>query len=214
MNIYPICYFPPVPWFVAARRESVVRLEVCQHFRKQQYTNRAFIRVPNRVFPLTIPVERRGDKVAIRDKKISYAENWPDNHWRTIQNAYKHAPYFAYYESEIRNFYSRKPLFLPDLLTDSLHLSFKMTGLEIPFEFTEAYHPPETYHHDYRQAFDPGLHTLPPWFTAIPYVQLFEGFVPGLSILDLALNLGPESRLLLDRSYLAAGENPEGSKIP
>lgn len=201
MNIYPICYFPPVTWFAAAIREKNIALEVCQHFRKQQYTNRTFIRVANRTLPLTIPVERRGDKVPIRDKKISQAEAWAGNHWRTLENAYRNAPYFEFYEDKLANFYKQEFLYLTDLLSASLELSKEMLGIELNAEYSTAYFPPAHYDRDFRHTFDPSLQTLPEWFVVSPYTQVFEGFVPGLSVLDLVFNLGPESRLFLRHSY-------------
>ncbi|MEZ4774850.1 MAG: WbqC family protein [Bacteroidia bacterium] len=201
MNIYPICYFPPVSWFAAAIREKNLTVEVWQHFRKQQYTNRAFIRVANRTLPLTIPVERRGDKVPIREKKISQAEPWAGNHWRTLVNAYRNAPYFEFYESRLEKFFQQEFIYLTDLLTASLDLSQEILGIELNISYTEAYFPEAHYGRDFRQSFDPSLQTLPEWFLVVPYTQVFDGFVPGLSILDMAFNLGPESRLFLRQSY-------------
>ncbi|MDX2246118.1 MAG: WbqC family protein [Bacteroidia bacterium] len=201
MNIYPIAYFPPIPWFAAAIQEESVVIEVCQHFRKQQYTNRAFIRVANRTLPLTIPVERRGDKVPILLKKVSQAEPWAGNHWRTLVNAYKNAPYFEFYADQMEGFFQQDFHSLMEVLEKSLMLSEEMLGLQLNRRFSEEYFPSGHYDQDFRRGFDPSLQKLPEWFIGTPYTQVFEGFVPGLSILDLILNKGPESRLFLRESY-------------
>ena len=201
--VFPLCYFPPVPWWAAALRESHIWLEAAQHFRKQQYTNRMRVKVSNQVLPLSIPIERRGAKVPIRDKKISYAEDWPRQHWRTLCSAYGASPYFEFYRDELQALYEKRPVFLLDLLLPALHWQQKTLGLSLEWELTRAYRGPATYGRDYRTAFDPGLAKLPPWFREQAYPQVFGEFVAGLSILDLLCNEGPNSKLILSRSFRA-----------
>ena len=200
MNIFPVGYFPPLPWFAAAIHEKHLLLEVNQFFRKQQITNRMHIRVANRVLPLTIPIQRRGAKVIIRHKRISYAENWPDHHWKSLQSAYANSPYFDYYRDELHRLYDSKPELLIDFLKKSIEWSCRVLGVEKVMKESAQYHPASYYQHDFRQDFDPGRKKLPEWFISKSYPQVFEGFEAGLSILDLLFNQGPESRKLLTES--------------
>ena len=203
MNIYPIGYFPSIPWYTAAIQEESVLLEVSQYFRKQQITNRMHIRVANRVFPLTIPIKRRGAKVRINEKQISYAEDWPAHHWKSLKSAYANSPYFEYYAYELNQLYEEKPVSLLDFLKSCLEWSFTQLGVETHLEFTEEYQEASHYDTDFRTAIDPRNKVLPNWFYPHRYTQVFEGFELGLSILDLLFNLGPESTQFLRRSKRA-----------
>ena len=159
------------------------------------------IRASNRVLPLTIPIQRRGQRMPIRDKKISYAENWQKQHWGSLQAAFRNSPYFEYYEDQLSLFYQRKYEFLLDLNLAILEVIWQWLGLEGKIRFSQEYFPTTHYQLDLRLAFDPSGKTIPDWFRAVPYTQVFEGFVPGLSILDLLCNLGPESRKILQMGW-------------
>ena len=202
MTIFPIAYFPPIPWFAAAIREKDIILEVCQHFRKQQYTNRMQIKGPNRIMPLTVPVGRKGAKLPIKEKKISYSENWQRQHWRSLIAAYKGSPYFEFYDHKMEPLFAQEFESLIDLNVATIKTCLDILGIEIEMSFSRSFEESETYNQDFRNDFDPSLKTLPDWFNTIPYVQVFDGFTPGLSILDLIFNLGPESRLLLKKSFI------------
>lgn len=198
-TVFPLCYFPPIPWFVAALRHGQVWLDAGQPYRKQQYSSRAFIQVANRTLPLTIPVERRSARAPLRDKAISFAEDWAGQHWRSLRTAYRNSPYFTYYEDRLAPLFHAPEAQLAahnrrclQVVLDLLHLDLDLGDLP-----GEAPAPAA----DYRQAFDPSLRTLPPWFDPQPYGQVFEPFVPGLSILDLLCNLGPESSTYLRATW-------------
>jgi len=197
VKILPICYFPPVHWYAALIREKKVFLEVCQHYRKQQLTSRTHIRVSNRVLPLTIPVRRRGAKIPVKDKKISFGENWQLQHWRSLKTAYRNSPYFEYYAEEIHQSLMHKEEGLMEYLLIQLDLLNRMLSLDVQFELTKAYEEEDKFQRDLRGDFDPSLKKLPNWFYPVPYPQVFQGFEAGLSILDLLFNMGPEARIVL-----------------
>lgn len=197
MTVFPLQYFPPIPWFVAAQRETTLRLEVSQHYRKQRYTNRMRIRAANRVLPLIIPLERTGSKTAIADKRISYQDGWHKQHWKSIESAYRAAPYFEYYETRLRPFYQGTETSLLTFHLEALRWILELLQLDPEIQLSESYSPPDSYQTDYRNVFDPTGAHLPTWFQPLPYPQVFEGFVPGLTILDLIFNEGPNARLLL-----------------
>ncbi|MEO1418969.1 MAG: WbqC family protein [Bacteroidota bacterium] len=193
MKVFPICYFPPVHWCAAAIHESVMALEVCQHYRKQQYTSRTHIRVANRVLPLTLPVERRGAKVPIQDKHITFQDNWPHQHWASLVSAYRNSPYFEYYEDELRPFFEKpETQLVPHLLNITVKL-WELMQLSADFRLTQAFLPSDTYTQDLRQTFDASRRSYPEAFVVEPYTQVFEPFESGLSILDVLFNLGPET---------------------
>ena len=159
-----------------------------------------YVKLANQVYPLTIPIERRGAKVSLKEKRISYREAWQRQHWNSLVSAYQNSPYFEYYEQEIKLCLDQAPAFLLDLHLDLLSLLLKWVGWEGEIVLSDAYHESEFYEVDLRKSFDPRLQKLPNWFIPIPYPQVFEGFDPGLSILDLLFNEGPATRTLLLQS--------------
>jgi len=198
MIVLPIAYFPPIPWYSATWEEESILLEIHQHYRKQQYSNRMIIRSANRPLPLSIPVTRRGSRMPIKDKKISYQENWQKQHWQSLVSAYRNSPYFLFYEDELQKLYNQKPVYLLDFL--ELCLGFVQKKLQLPahWTYTTEYFPSESYKGtDYREDFKPGGLVVPEWFTVKPYPQVFEGFVGGLSILDLLFTEGPEGKRII-----------------
>lgn len=200
MKILPVCYFPPVHWYAALLAEKAVILEVCQHYRKQQLTSRTWIKVANRSLPLTIPVRRRGAKVAIRDKKISFDENWQLHHWRSLESAYRNSPYFEFYGEEIRESLMIQEDNLLNFVMRQTHLIRKLLGIETEILLSKQYLESESEQKDLRGDFPSGMNGLPKWFREIPYPQVFGEFQAGLSILDLLFNLGPESKVILLKS--------------
>ena len=45
---------------------------------------------------------------------ISYDQNWPLQHWRSIVSAYNRSPYFEYYQSSLEAFFQSQPIRLVD----------------------------------------------------------------------------------------------------
>lgn len=198
--VFPTCYFGPVHWYAAAIHEQKFVLEACQHYRKQTYGSRTYIKTANNLIPLVIPVGRKGLHTPIKDKRISYQEKWRQNHWRSLHTAYKNSPYFEYYSDTLEVFYQKKIEFLIDLQIESLHLINQALNLGLHLSTSQSYLETE-YTKDYRQDFDGKLNKFPSWFTPAPYPQVFEGFSPGISILDLLFNEGPASTIILRDSF-------------
>lgn len=200
-GILPLCYFPPVSWWAAALAlRGPLLLEAWQPYQKQQLSSRAHIRTANRVLPLTVLVARRDSHAPLALKQVSFAENWPRQHWRTLETAYRNAPYFEYYADGLRALLEAPPEQLADLLMATVSLAGAWLREDFQWQLTAQRLPPGAVQPDLRTAFDPSLRSLPPWFRAEPYAQVFGGFSPGLSILDLVFNLGPEAPAWLRRA--------------
>ncbi len=203
MTIFPLCYFAPIPWYAAALQAENIGIEVAEHYAKQQYTNRLWIKTTNGDLPLIIPVLRTGERKAIRDKRISYESLWQKNHWKSLETAYRSSPYFEYYEDKFAVFYEKKYEFLIDFTLEIQAICFQLLQIETPVQQIETYEKPGFYAQDYRAAFDASRHQQPEWFVPVPYTQVFEGFSAGLSIFDLLCNEGPHSRDILKKSVLS-----------
>ncbi len=202
MTIFPTCYFAPIAWYAAALRTETLYIETAEHYRKQQYSNRMWIKTANGVLSLVVPVERTGERKAIRDKKIAYHTTWQKTHWKSLETAYRSSPYFEYYEDKFRCFYEKKHDFLLDFNMEIQNLCLNLLQIEKKIETISVYEKEGFYDTDYRNSFDASLLTEPHWFKAAPYTQVFEGFHANLSIFDLLCNEGPNGKAILVNSLL------------
>lgn len=137
----------------------------------------------------------------MKEKRISYQEDWQRQHWNSLIAGYKNSPYFDYYADELKVCLDAQFDLLMDLHLALLKVLMNWLGWEGSINLTEEYLPSDHYSHDFRAAFDPSLKRLPDWFVPVQYPQVFEGFQAGLSILDLLFNEGPAARTLLLTSY-------------
>lgn len=201
IKVFPICYFPPVHWYAAATRHQEIQLEVWQPYRKQRFTSRMHILASNRVLPLTLPIERRNTRASIKDKKISYAEAWQRQHWRSLQASYQNSPFFEYYEDRIRPLFSHRYEWLVDLLMATTEATNAMLGWDGTVSMTKALTPEGEGIIDFRKDFDASRRVWPTWFMPTPYPQVFSGFHPGLSCLDLLFNEGPQAMAVLNTCF-------------
>jgi hypothetical protein len=75
-------------------------------YTKNDWRNRNRIKTANGVQWLTIPtgsaIDRRICDVRLTDRR------WPQVHWKTLRQAYSHAPHFARYEPFLRDVYERR----------------------------------------------------------------------------------------------------------
>ena len=199
--ILPTAYLPPVQWFVCLMNARKVLIEQYETYPKQTYRNRCEIASANGKLALTIPVVKvNGNHTKTNKIAISDAENWQILHWRALEAAYANSPYFLYYRDELEPFYTGKFNNLLDFDLELIRLILQLTGIEKTLEMTASFelHPAEAL--DLRHIITPKKpFTL---FTLPVYYQVFEdrnGFLPGMSIIDLLFNSGPETRDVLGR---------------
>ena len=199
-------YFGPVQWYQKLYRADDVQIEACESFQKQTYRNRCLIATTQGVQALTVPVRIEGSSL-ITNSRISDHGNWRHLHWNALKSAYGESPFFEYYEDDLR------PFFLPDweFLFDfneairqkmcellDIHPNVHYTeSFTSPLDISRTSHlVPRTSHLDFRDAIQPKHPAPDPHFTPRPYYQVYRqkhGFLPNLSILDLLMNMGPES---------------------
>lgn len=192
--IFSTAYLPPVAYFQKIKEASVACIEKHEHYIKQSYRNRCNVMGANGVLSLSIPVINVHDKEIITDTKISYAENWQQQHWRTIESAYRNSPYFIYYADGLKPFYQKKHTFLFDFNAELLQLLIHSFKLSIEIKFTETFNK-ENFPEDYRYSIHPKKEINEADFK--PYSQLFSEkfpFVPNLSSIDLLFNVGPYAK--------------------
>lgn len=201
-------YLAPISYYSKLLAYEAVYVEQHDHYTKQTFRNRCNIVGPGGILPLSIPtVKPESLKCAMKDIRISDHGNWRHLHWNAIESAYNNTPFFEYYKDDFAPFYEKKYAFLFDfnerlrqLICELMDLTpnvkytteYKTEFAEGEFDFREIIHPKKDFTTD-----DPG-------FVSVPYYQVFEtrhGFLPNLSIIDLLFNMGPESLLVLQKSF-------------
>ncbi len=195
--VLPLFYFGPISYFTFLKQnlETELLFEINENFIKQSYRNRCYILGSNKKLCLTIPIQRKDSTRILKDTKISYDFDWKKQHLKSIDSAYKSAPYYEYYEDSINLLYHKNEVFLIDFLLSTFHWTLEKLQLNIAINKTEKFTINSNIQ-DLRSSFHAKQKTE--FENEIiknnkEYYQLFRGesdFVENLSILDLLLNCG------------------------
>lgn len=195
-------YFGPIQWYQKLYRAERVEIEQWESFQKQTYRNRCLIATTNGVQTLTVPVEH-GDSMLIKDIRLSDHGNWRHLHWNALQSAYGESPFFEYYQDDIRPFYDKHWTYLLDFNESIRQKMCELLDIQPNVSYTKEFVPEESLpasHSSlltsYRTAITPKHPAPDPDFQSKRYYQVYEqkhGFLSNLSILDLLMNMGPES---------------------
>src|SRR5271170_3269889 len=96
-------YLPSLEYFCALLPFENIILEKYEHFVKQTYRNRCYINTAHGKKILTVPLVERHEKILTKDIKVERGKRWRSSHWRTIESAYRKAPFFDFYSTELKN---------------------------------------------------------------------------------------------------------------
>jgi len=204
--IIELHYLPSIAYFSSLCSVEKIIIEKHEHFVKQSYRNRCHILTVQGVERLVIPLtsksarmnrsDRHG-KVLITDVRIDCTQKWLNNHWRTIESAYRNAPFFEFYADDLHKILFRQHTFLYDLNFELLTICLKWLKLDVTLQESMAYEKiPADGVLDMRNV----IHAKKPeqyaiYFQPIAYPQVFGNtFAEGLSLVDLVFCEGPESR--------------------
>jgi len=198
--ILPAFYLPPVSYFSAIQSDSMpILLEQHEHYPKQTYRTRASIYSANGKLDLIVPVQHGSHgHTRMKDVQISYDWDWQRLHWMSLQTAYRSSAYFEYYEDDFAPFYQQRYERLFDYNAAQLELLLRLLKIEREIAHTASYREDYPSEKDLRQSIHPKK--TADAIGCKPYYQVFEskhGFIPGLSIVDLLFNHGPQSKAYL-----------------
>ncbi len=192
MLLLSTAYFPPIEYFAHIAEYSVVFMEGCESYAKQSYRNRCRILTSNGVEDLRVPVLHDGSRL-ITDIKVDYRTPWVRQTKYAIDTAYYTSPFFEYYRDELFSILDSQPSTLWEMNRRITEFFCKKIGLKSEFEVTQDFKVQWDDCLDLREAIHPKRESS---YEAKPYWQVFKekyGFVPGLSVMDLLFNEGPES---------------------
>ncbi|MDR2064622.1 MAG: WbqC family protein [Prevotellaceae bacterium] len=194
-------YFGNIQYFSKFIAAKKIYIEQYENYIKQSFRNRCEILTANGKLSLVIPVERNaGNKILIKDVRISYSQSWQRSHWRALETAYNSSPFFEYYRSDLNIFFERKEIFLFDFNTKITNKILELMEINRQIFFTEKY---KTFNDDFmfdcRGSISPKSQQIKEdvMFTPEKYYQVFAqkfGFTANLSILDLLFNEGTNAK--------------------
>lgn len=193
--VFPIAYFGPIAYYRQLVSSKQFFIEQHETYVKQTIRNRTTIYSSNGPLDLSIPVKKVfGNKTITKDIQISYDEDWIKNHWKALESAYMHTPYFEHYGSEVFQLISSKETSLLNFNLTILNSIIKWLDLDVYFNCTESYS--KNVGEDFR-TFN---FNQPNVDDNTSYYQVFSGnhgYIPNLSLLDLLFHEGPLARKYL-----------------
>lgn len=201
---------------------AVVYIEACEHYVKQSWRNRCRFYAADGAQTLNFPVCHEDFGKPISQMRIDWKTDWLTRHERAIISAYRTSPYFEYYQDELFAILDSRPELMLDFNTQILKFFLRKTGIPADIRFTSEWeaasadknastrqgspaaldaHSVTIEGHkvtDLREAIHPKRPNtiLKDLGLERPYWQVFSpkyGFIPGLSIMDLLFNEGPDS---------------------
>ena len=172
-------------------------MEACENYQKQSWRNRCRILTANGPESLNVPVvhENGTFSLPIKEIRVEYTTPWVLRTERAIESAYSSSPFFIYYKDALFSILDSHPATLWELNRRIIDFFCSKIGISPDFRETTDYSPAEE---DYREVIHPKRENTVMRDLGMerPYWQVFKdkfGFVPGLSIMDLLFNEGPES---------------------
>jgi hypothetical protein len=214
--IVDLQYFPSIILYKTLYNFSNIIFEQYESYQKMSFRNRCRIVGAEGVIDLSIPLVRgRDQKALMKDVKISAAQPWQSQHWKTIVSCYSRSPWFEFYRDELDGLYRKRWDFLVDWNLACFEWTVRVLGISVPVSLTASYEKgyPTGQVTDWRGKILPkhraggvaGLSEdmaglsgagLADGGIAHPYRQVFGeriGFIPNLSVLDLLFCEGKQA---------------------
>ena len=192
MALFIPTYFSPISQYHALLNSNSITFEVEENYQKQTYRNRCYIYGANGKQLLNIPVSIPKSTKKTKSKDILVENsNWQKQHYKSLEAAYNHSPFFEFYKDDLQKLFSKKYTYLLDVNLDSF--AFIMEALELSKEYTLSKVYEETKLNDFRNLADSKKKVE---ISFLSYIQMFDqkfGFLKNLSILDLLFMEGPNS---------------------
>ncbi|MBE7646202.1 hypothetical protein F7644_09400 [Tenacibaculum finnmarkense genomovar ulcerans] len=199
MALFIPTYFAPISQYAAIYNADSVVFELEDNYQKQTYRNRCAIYAANGKLSLNIPVKHllTESRKKSKDTLVESDIPWQQQHFKSLQSAYKSSPFFEFFEDDIAKIFHKKYTYLQDVNIDA-HL-FITDALQIDDSFTKTVDYQVTPNiPDYRNL---AIAKKGVEIEMERYIQIFDdkhGFIPNLSILDLLFMEGPNASTFLE----------------
>jgi hypothetical protein len=193
-------YLPSVEYFCILQQYDAIQLEKHEHYVKQSYRNRCYINTAQGPEMLTVPLTGKHGKVPVKDVRVDFSTHWQNNQWRTLESAYRKAPFYEFYSDELQKIIYHKHTFLFDLNFDLLSFCLKSIRHKPTLSMSMTYEKtPKDSFSDLRSVIHPKIsYSDRPFLRPVPYQQVFGNqFAANLSLIDLLFCEGPRTGSLL-----------------
>lgn len=224
-----------LPWLGFFHKISQANLFIILdsvQFRKNYFQNRNKIRTANGWTWLTVPVKRKSN-TSIKDVEIDNNQNWRRKCWNSIYFTYKKSPFFGEYGHVLEKFYKQDWINLCELNIHLIEQFFTFLSLEpvilrsseigvqgdgselilnICKEVDADTYISGIFGNEYLNLSDfkkAGIKVTFQEFHHPMYKQLYEPFIPSMSIIDLLFNYGPDSLDII----LGSGVPVKGARL-
>jgi len=202
-----IAYFPPIQYISKFLLFDKVVIEKHENFSKRSYRNRCNILAANGKLTLSIPTRKvKEQKVKITDVRINYDTNWQKLHFKGIESAYRHSPFYEHYIDYFIEFFEQKYDKLFDFNIEILNILLELFNIDLQIKFSSEF-VSDIALVDYRDSIHPKtkMQKEDHLFKDIKYQQVFSyksSFIPNLSSLDLLFNEGPNALNIIKESII------------
>lgn len=219
ISIHQPAYLPWLGYFdKIAHADSFVLLDSVQ-FEKNSFDNRNKIRTKDGWVWLTVPVKTKGrfGNNSWLDLEIDNCSNWKDKHFKSIKMSYSKAPFWNDHEPFLASIYSREFKYLIDLNLEMLEYYVKYLNIKTQvirassYNFTKKksdlvleileHFKATTYYSgrlgldylDQKSFSSQNIQLVFQNYNHPVYEQIYPGFQPFMSILDLIMMKGKQS---------------------
>ena len=196
-------FCPPIEYFAVLAGYSSVYMEASESYVKQSWRNRCRLLTANGPQDFTVPVVHPATpaKMGIGEVRVEYSTPWVAKFEKAVESAYGSSPYYIYYADEFFAILDSRPTTRWELNAGIISWLCRRIGIAPEIIPTTAYYPVEAKGSgfmDLRETIHPKRPNsiLVEMGLGRPYWQVFRerfGFTPGLSVLDLLFNEGPET---------------------
>lgn len=208
--IEPPVYFPILSY--CALMASVDGFVVGDTFQysRQSFQNRARVRSPDGAQWLTVPLVGGQHGNRISETRIDYSFHWQKKHLKALQFNYGSTPFFEHYVDDISSIIETEHDSLAELTVATVVLTHKLLGFESKIEKESLERPGQNrstteteylFAREGQKEFQGENESAPNRrylsFEHPVYRQNFDGFVKGMTMLDLLFSHGPEAPRIL-----------------
>lgn len=202
-SVIEIHCLPSLAYCHVLLHSDLVLLECCENYNKRSFRNRIHLLSSQGITLFSIPLKKgKNEQTPIREVQIAYDTNWAMQLTKTLKSLYQSAPYFEHYMDSLLPIIHSEPNTLFVFNMKLFRWVMASLGVAPGMACTTTYET--NYPHpivDLRETIKPGNK----WVHE-SYPQIFGDLEDcnNLSVLDLIFNLGPESRIFLNRMSLAS----------
>jgi len=186
-------YLGTVEYYRLLTGAGKAHIEAFEHYERQSWRNRFRILSANGPIELSIPVIRgHSTGQLVREVRIDYSQNWQKTHFRSVESAYRHSPFYEYLIDDIRFIWETRQEYLFDYNMIAMQAVLGLMKSKVAIGLTGEFRAPGFYGPaDYRYSIHPKAKKQGTGFEPVPYIQVFAdrfGFIQDLSVLDWLFN--------------------------